>query len=107
MSGRLYNSVQEAITHRDDWVEFPQGGCRCSFGLCTRLDHVAGDRDWYEPCEPELERDGLPWFYFTASIDKLVPHLHEQYLRESRALWGDAHDSTAGDVTDGGDAEGI
>lgn len=23
-----------------------------------------GEKDWYEPCEPELESKGLPWFYF-------------------------------------------
>ena len=87
MSGRLYRSFQEAFTCRDDWVELEQGGCSCTFGVCTRLDPLAGDRDWYEPCEPALERDGLPWFYFIPSIDQLVPELHERYLRESQALW--------------------
>ncbi|HVK16522.1 MAG TPA: hypothetical protein VM533_06205 [Fimbriiglobus sp.] len=89
MSGRQYQSFDEAIVRCDDWVEFPRGGCACGFGVCTRLDPVAGDHDWYEPCEPALERDGLPWFYFIPSVDKLAPEFHEQYLRESQALWGD------------------
>jgi hypothetical protein len=49
---------------------------------------VAGDHDWYEPCKPALERDGLPWFYFLPSAEQVVPELREQYLRGSRALWG-------------------
>ncbi|MCG8459693.1 MAG: hypothetical protein MI919_25715 [Holophagales bacterium] len=34
-----------------------------------------------------MKRDGLPWFYFTPCNDKLVPELHERYLREAQALW--------------------
>ena len=89
ISGRSYRTLQEAVTRRDDWVEFPQGGCACTFGVCTRLDPVAGDRDWYESCEPALAQDGLPWFYFISAIDNLDPELHEQYLQESRELWGE------------------
>lgn len=39
---------------------------RCSetFGPCLRLDMNENYQDWYEPCEPELEKDGLPWNYF-------------------------------------------
>ncbi len=96
MSGRSYRSFQEAITWRDDRVEFPHGGCSCSFGLCTRLDPVAGDRDWYEPFERALEQDGLPWFYFTPSIETLIPELHERYLRESQAMWGGQADGSPG-----------
>ena len=89
MSGRSYRSVQEALTRSDGWVRFPRGGCSCSSGLCTRLEPVAGNRDWYEPFEPELERDGLPWFYFIASPNELVRDSRERYLRESRELWGE------------------
>src|SRR5688572_17896449 len=89
LSGRTYRSFEEAIARRDDWVEFPQGGCACSFGLCTRLDPVDGDRDWYEPNEPALERDGLPWFYFIPSVDRLAPEFHDRFLRASRELWGE------------------
>lgn len=102
MSGRSYRSLQEALNRRDDFVEFPQGGCSCSFGLCTRLDPIAGDRDWYEPCEPELERDGLPWFYFTPSPEKLAPEFRERYLRDSQSLWGGEQDVEPGDAADGG-----
>jgi hypothetical protein len=93
MSGRKYGSFEEAIARRDDWVEFPHGGCSCTCGLCTRLDPVAGDRDWYEPCEPALEGDGLPWFYFIPSVQKLTPEFHERFLQVSRALWGNEPDA--------------
>ncbi|HZY87206.1 MAG TPA: hypothetical protein VFE78_20385 [Gemmataceae bacterium] len=89
MSGRANASLKEALTRQDGWVEFPQGGCSCTFGRCTRLAPAEGDHDWYEPCEPALERDGLPWFYFIPSVEMLAPELHERYLRESRELWGD------------------
>jgi hypothetical protein len=89
MSGREYSSPEEALARFDEWVEFPEGGCSCTFGRCTRQDPVGGDRDWYEPNEPALERDGLPWFYFIPSVEKLAPAFHDKYLRESRELWGD------------------
>jgi hypothetical protein len=92
VSGRVYDSVEEAFTQRDGCVEFPDGGCGCSVGFCTRLDPIAGKHDWYESYEPELERDGLPWFYFIATVDNLVEERHEQYLRESQELWGDHPD---------------
>lgn len=88
MSGRTYRSIKEAFIRRDGWVDFPKGGCSCSFGLCTRLDPIAGDHDWYEPCEPALDRDGLPWFYFIPSADKVGAEFRERYLRESEELWG-------------------
>lgn len=96
LTGRLHNSLAEAIKLWDDSTEFPDGGCRCQFGVCTRLDTVAGDHDWYEPNEPALKRDGLPWFYFIPSTDKLVQECHERYLRESQALWGGRKDDQPG-----------
>ena len=96
MSGRTYKSVEEALANYDSFVKFPNGGCSCPFGVCTRLDPVAGDRDWYEPCEPLLEQDGLPWFYFIPSADWLPPQRRKRYLRESRALWGDEAEEQEG-----------
>jgi hypothetical protein len=89
MSGRTYHSFEEAIARRDGRTEVPDGGCGCAFGLCTRLDPVNGDQDWYEPFEPALEQVGLPWFYFIPSVDRLAPEFRDEYLRESQAIWGD------------------
>jgi hypothetical protein len=88
MLGRLYGSLQEALSSDGEWVSFPQAGCGLSFGRCRRLDPDGGDRDWYEPCEPALAADGLPWFYFIASEKNLTSDCREEYLRESRKLWG-------------------
>ncbi len=62
--------------------------CGCPFGLCKRLDAENGERDFYEPHEPNLERAGLPWFYFIADVEKVVAELREKYNRESQKLWG-------------------
>lgn len=68
-----------------------EGECLCEFGVCTRLSAEEGDRDWYETDGPDLEAAGLPWFYFIASTDSLVPTFKEQYIAASEALWGKGH----------------
>jgi hypothetical protein len=45
-------------------------------------------KDWYEPCEPEIEKFGLPWFYFIHSEKNVVEDKKEEYRRESKKLWG-------------------
>ena len=62
--------------------------CRRTFGLCKREDPAKGGSDLYEPCEPELEKFGLPWFYFIPSEEELVEDRREEYRRESKKLWG-------------------
>ncbi len=62
-------------------------GCRSPFGVCTRLDPVNGDHDWYEPHEPNLREAGLPWFYFIVSPDGLTPTSKARYIVESEAMW--------------------
>jgi hypothetical protein len=61
--------------------------CRETFGVCRRSGPNSSNNDWYEPCEPELEKQGLPWFYFIPCSDKLVDELREEYNRESKKLW--------------------
>lgn len=61
--------------------------CRATFGLCKRLAPDKCNKDWYDPCEPELEKNGLPWFYFIPNADKLVDKLKEEYIRQSNELW--------------------
>lgn len=36
--------------------------CGNPFGLCKRTTREKIHKDWYEPCEPELRKCGLPWF---------------------------------------------
>lgn len=93
MSGRAYDTFAEAITPREDWVKFPDGGCGCCFGKCSRIEPGPDASDWYEAETYNLKEAGLPWFYFISSLANLIEERHEEYLRESRELWGDAADS--------------
>ncbi len=52
----LYVDIDEALQNTKPITE---SGCGCSFGVCIR-----NEKDWYEPCEPELESRSLLWFYF-------------------------------------------
>ena len=65
--------------------------CTCSYGTCSRLKKRHSDGDCYEPCEPRLKEDGLPWFYFIPSPAKLVKSSRRKYIRESEKLWGKEH----------------
>lgn len=47
-----------------------QESCGCEFGICIRINNN-GDADWYEPCEPALEKDGLPHDYFINKTTKI------------------------------------
>jgi hypothetical protein len=85
--GRRYKSREEALRDSVNWPVWPEGGCACPFGPCKRLDPATGDADFYEPHTPNLERAGLPRFYFV-TLESLRPEFHEQFLRESEELWG-------------------
>jgi hypothetical protein len=57
------------------------------FASCCRLPESPGDVDLYEPCEPELERAGLPWFFFVSRPSVLTAEARERYEREAPAYW--------------------
>jgi hypothetical protein len=57
----LHSSVDEAW---ENLQVVEKVGCGCAFGPCRRETGNPGHEDWYEPCEPELAKHGLPWFYF-------------------------------------------
>jgi hypothetical protein len=46
MSGKLHQSVQDSFKD-GEWVKFPDGGCSCTWGKCTRL-HEDGENDFFE-----------------------------------------------------------
>ena len=66
-------------------------GCGNPFGVCIRLDAERGDSDWYSNHGPNLEKAGLPWFYFYPSPDGLTANSRQKYIEESEALWGKEH----------------
>jgi hypothetical protein len=80
---------------------WPEGGCDCPFGRCTRLDPVTGDADFYEPHQSRLERAGLPWFYFV-TLENLRPEFHEKFLRESEEYWKPTDEGDAASGTSSG-----
>ena len=84
----LYAGLDEALERSEPVA---QSGCRCALGLCLRADAVNGDRDYYEPHEPRLAEDGLPWFYFITNPMSLIDDLKEVYIRDSEQLWGARH----------------
>jgi hypothetical protein len=92
---RRYASSLEALRDSVNWPVWPDGGCACSFGRCIRLDPATGEADYYEPHEWNLERAGLPWFYF-ATLESLGPEFREQFLCESEALWGSTDNGGTG-----------
>jgi hypothetical protein len=69
------------------WSE-SKNKCREPFGKCRRVTKKLIHTDWYEPCEPELKKYDLPWFYFIPNIENLVEESKDKYLRESKKLWG-------------------
>lgn len=61
--------------------------CRETFGKCQRSTAMLNDKDWYEPCEPELEKHALPWFYFVTNEEALTDNRKLEYLKESKDYW--------------------
>ncbi|MCR9145344.1 MAG: hypothetical protein NXI24_24100 [bacterium] len=55
--------------------------------VCRRDVDQPGNRDYYEPVEPYLERIGLPWFYFIADakVQDWNPEKRRQYEDYFRA----------------------
>ena len=84
----IYNGLDDALSNLKPVL---RSGCGCTFGKCIRADKKNGDRDWYEPCEPALKKDGLPWFYFIPNPDSLVEESKQRYIQESELLWGKNH----------------
>ncbi len=65
--------------------------CGCPFGKCIRLNPQNGDGDYYESNEPKLEKAGLPWFYFFTDPFNVDEESRDEYIKESKLLWGENH----------------
>ena len=57
----MYANVEKAM---GNLVKVGKSQCGFQYGRCTRNQQAEGARDFYEPCEPALEKAGLPDFYF-------------------------------------------
>ena len=71
-----------------DSTEFVNHQC-CSFSKCIRTTKKSDDEDCYEPNEPLLFKNGLPWFYFIPNPKTVIDK--EKYILESEAFWGKEH----------------
>ena len=74
----LHKNVEEAM---GKMIRVTRNHCGFSYGQCVRNEDLRGDKDYYEPCEPRLEKAGLPDFYFNN------PEWHK--LPEKRRLYND------------------
>jgi hypothetical protein len=81
----LYSTVEQAL---EASTTITESHCGCAFGLCTRLDPVHGDHDWYEPDEPHLSEARLPWFYFITGPENVADEERNEYIRAAFELWG-------------------
>jgi hypothetical protein len=56
----VFSDVKKAMKIADKAIPTKEGYCGRSFGSCIRKSNDSSHKDWYEPNEPELEKDGLP-----------------------------------------------
>ena len=63
---RLYGSLQEALNEAT-WIVVDEARCGLRSEACRRSGRPGATADWYEPCEPELDKAGLPHGYFCGS----------------------------------------
>lgn len=63
----VFSDIKKAIKVADRAKPAKDGYCGCAFGDCIRTKNKSTNKDWYEPNEPELERNGLPLDYYLKS----------------------------------------
>ena len=84
-----YDSLDEALS--SDWTTVENA--HCTSERCCRetkehkiISALKTDSDWYEPCEPILNRDGLPDLFFCNPVNLDSDGLIE-YLKMSDDIW--------------------
>jgi hypothetical protein len=87
LSGKVYDSFEEAITASQSGVTFLHGGCAATFGPCRRGTNNSTDRDFYEPFESILRRNNLPELFF-CNPEFLDNEFSEEYQVMAEKLWG-------------------
>ena len=89
LSGKEYDSFDEAINASINGVTFIHGGCAAPIGPCRRITKNPNDRDSYEPFERLLKQDGLPELFF-CNPDFLTNEHIEKYRNMAKDLWGES-----------------
>ncbi|PGZ86724.1 hypothetical protein [Bacillus sp. AFS029533] len=60
----VFSDIKKAMKITNKAKSAKEGYCGCSFGSCIRKSNNLTHKDWYEPNEPEIEKDGLPLDHF-------------------------------------------
>lgn len=87
LSGKEYDTFEEAIDASNKGVTFIHGGCAAPLGPCRRGTKNSNDRDSYEPFERVLKKDGFPNLFF-CNPDNLAKEYIKEYKIMAKNLWG-------------------
>jgi hypothetical protein len=87
ISGKVYDSFEEAVEASNNGVTFLKGGCAAPFGPCRRETKKSEDDDCYEPFESVLNKDGLPQLFF-CDPENLIDECVDEYNSMAKKLWG-------------------
>lgn len=61
---RIDRAIQIKCPERYCFFWLDEGSCGCPFGTCYRIEADNKNKDWFEPNEPEHDKNGLPYDYF-------------------------------------------
>jgi len=86
LSGKEYDTFEEAVEAGKQGVTFLHGGCATPVGPCRRNTKNAEDRDCYESFNRFLSADGLPEIFFY-DIESLAQEFKEEYKKMALKLW--------------------
>ena len=86
LSGKVYDSFEEAVAESNNRVTFLHGGCAAPLGPCNRLTKKPEDRDSYEPFESVLRKNELPELFF-CNPDNLDSDDQAQYKLMAAGIW--------------------
>jgi hypothetical protein len=86
LSGKIYDSFEEAVSASATRVVFLHGGCAAPFGPCKRGTKSEADKDCYEPFESCLRKANLPELFF-CDPQNLEEEDQKQYESMAKELW--------------------
>jgi len=86
LSGKVYDSFEEAVAAAKTGVVFLHGGCAAPFGPCKRISKSEADKDCYEPYNSCLKKADLPELFF-CDPKNLEEEDQVQYASMAKLLW--------------------
>ncbi len=86
LSGKVYDSFDEAVSASNHGVVFLNGGCAAPFGPCKRESKNSNDNDCYEPFNSILKKSGFPELFFCNPLN-LDEQDKSEYELMAKELW--------------------